>query len=368
MSQNALKLFLCLLSGSLLSSCGSPGIPVPPSLELPKPVSDLRAVRKGSKVYLSWTIPTRTTERQTVRYLGPTRICRALEKTVGECRNPIAELAPPSQVSKQQRKSPPQKSDLQASYIDTLPQELQSNNPDAQITYTVAVLDESGRSAGLSNGVRVPAAPTLPPPPSLNAEPTTQGIHLSWSCDSQIPGSIPAIQYRIRIYRRAQGDRNDVKVGEVDFNCATSSMVDQSFEWEKTYKYRATVVTLLTIATDKTQAEIEGDDTPVTKLLAHDVFPPAVPAGLQTVASGPGEPPSVDLVWMPDTDTDLAGYNVYRREESAPWGKVNRELIKAPAFRDQDVQPKRTYHYSVSAVDLRGNESEHSPVASETVP
>src|SRR5439155_25966212 len=128
----------------------------------------------------------------------------------------------------------------------------QSDKHDEQIAYTVGLLDERGPSAGLSSGVRVPAPPTSPPPPSVNAEPTTQGIHLSWSCGSQIPGSIPAIQYRIRIYRRAQGDRNDVKVGEVDFNFATSSLVDLSFECEKTYKYRASVITLLNIAKDKT--------------------------------------------------------------------------------------------------------------------
>jgi hypothetical protein len=324
-------------------------------------------VRKGSKVYLSWTVPTRTTERQTIRHLGPTRICRALDGTIGDCRNPVAELPARSQAP-QPRKSPPQKTDLQASYVDTLPQELQNNNPGAQITYAVVILNESGRSAGPSNDIRVPAAPTLPPPSSLTAELTPPGVHLSWNCDSQIPNPTPGIQYRIRIYRKVQGDRNDVKVGEVDFNCATLSMLDQSFEWEKMYEYRATVVTRLTIAADKTQAEIEGDDTPVIKLLAHDVFPPAIPAGLQAVASGPGEPPSVDLVWMPDTDTDLAGYNVYRREESAPWSKVNLELIKAPAFHDKDVQPERTYHYSVSAVDLRGNESGHSQEASEAVP
>jgi hypothetical protein len=367
MGRNVLKLCFCLCSGSFLSSCGSPGIPVPPSLELPKPVSDLRAMRKGSRVYLGWTVPTRTTERQTVRYLGPTRICRVLNKPIGDCRNPIAELAPHSQLS-QRRKSPPQKSDLQASYVDVLPQQLQSNNPDAQVTYAVAVLNESGRSAGLSNEVKVPAAPTLPPPANLNAEVTAQGVRLFWLCDSQIPNNLAGIQHRIRIYRKTQDDRNDVRIGEADLNCETSSMLDQNIEWEKSYEYRATPVTVLTIAPDKNQREIEGDDTPTIRVFAHDAFPPTVPAGLQAVASGPGEPPSVDLVWRPDTDADLAGYNVYRNEEGGPSSKLNSELVKTSAFRNQNVQPGRTYHYSVTAVDLRGNESELSEEAIETVP
>jgi hypothetical protein len=39
-----------------------------------------------------------------------------------------------------------------------------------------------------------------------------------------------------------------------------------------------------------------------------------------------------------------------------------------PAFRDARVVSGNTYFYSVSAVDLRGNESGRSEVASESVP
>src|SRR5438309_11783271 len=43
-------------------ACGSPGPPEPPSLELPRVVTDLRATRKGDKVTLVWTVPTNTTD------------------------------------------------------------------------------------------------------------------------------------------------------------------------------------------------------------------------------------------------------------------------------------------------------------------
>jgi len=54
----------CVLS-CFLAGCASIGAPVPPSLELPKPPNDLRAVRKGDHVYLFWTVPTQTIDRQT---------------------------------------------------------------------------------------------------------------------------------------------------------------------------------------------------------------------------------------------------------------------------------------------------------------
>src|SRR5690349_23032517 len=61
------SLLPALVGTVLLAACGTPGPPLPPSLELPKPVTDLRAARRGDKVYLAWSPPTQTTERQTIR-------------------------------------------------------------------------------------------------------------------------------------------------------------------------------------------------------------------------------------------------------------------------------------------------------------
>ena len=119
---------------------------------------------------------------------------------------------------------------------------------------------------------------------------------------------------------------------------------------------------------NKPEMEVEGDDTPAIKVFADDVFPPAVPSGLQAVASGPGQATFVDLVWAPVTDVDLDGYNVYRHEEGSAPVRVNAELVKAPAYRDAHVASGKSYYYSVSAVDVRGNESARSEEASETVP
>jgi fibronectin type 3 domain-containing protein len=114
--------------------------------------------------------------------------------------------------------------------------------------------------------------------------------------------------------------------------------------------------------------EIEGDDTPFQPVFTHDIYPPAVPAGLQAVFSGPGQPTFIDLIWAPDTDADLAGYNIYRREPGGTSTRINHELVKTPSYRDTNVISGKTYLYSVSAVDLRGNESARSEEASEQVP
>ena len=373
MKQSGWHILICVLGSAALVSCGAPGIPIPPSLELAKPVSDLRAARKGDKVYLAWTVPSRTVDRQSVRHPGVTRICRSLNVSVADCRNPVAEVpASPLPGPGTTRANTPSPK-VEASYIDVLPEPLQKQDPTGTFTYAVSVQNESGRSAGLSNQVQVPSAPTLPPPDHFRAEVKNDGVLLSWDCPPAAASD--AITYKLRIYRREQGKQSDTRVSDTSLaECSPAQPVsvvpeflDQTFEWEKHYDYRATLVTVVA-EPGKPEVEVEGDDTPVVQVFAHDVFPPAVPAGLQAVFSGVGQAPFVDLVWSPDTEPDLAGYNIFRHEAGEQPAKLNSEPVNAPAFRDPNVQPGKKYFYSVSAVDERNNESPRSEEASEQVP
>jgi len=173
---------LCLL----LAGCAQIGPPLPPSLELPKPPTDLRASRKGNRVTLNWSEPTLTTDRQSVRYLGPTLVCRSRESEIGECGNPAATLPPSAAPQKPASAHPAaQKSGSQRpapqTYTDTLPANMQQQDPAAEVTYAVEVLNRNARGAGLSNRVHVPAVLTLPPPSDLSAElrPSTSLSNLS---------------------------------------------------------------------------------------------------------------------------------------------------------------------------------------------
>ena len=143
---------------------------------------------------------------------------------------------------------------------------------------------------------------------------------------------------------------------------------DSGFEWEKTYLYRVTVVSIIKRLDSNTEVQVEGDDTPQVRVIAHDTFPPSIPAGLQTAYSGEGQKPFIDLIWAPVTNADLAGYNVYRSESNGAPIKLNSELVKSPAYRDSAVASGKTYTYTVSAVDVRGNESQRSEETSEPVP
>src|SRR5438477_5214843 len=68
---------ILLLILSALTGCGVPGAPLPPSLDIPKLVGDLKAVRKGETVTLTWTTPTETTDGALIRRAGKMRVQRA---------------------------------------------------------------------------------------------------------------------------------------------------------------------------------------------------------------------------------------------------------------------------------------------------
>jgi hypothetical protein len=358
------KFLLALSAPLMFTACATIGPPQPPSLELPKSPSDLRATRKGDRVTLTWTDPSITTDRQKIRSLGPTRICRGLAKVLTQCGLPVGEAPPqptsnPTQATKQK---------VARSYTDLLPEQLQSDDPSAFAAYAVEVLNAGGRSAGLSNQVRISLARTLPPPQDFVAQVTGQGVVLAWTNNAPAANPTSAVHYVYRVYRHPEVSAEQILVGEVPAgNERSLSLTDSSIEWEKTYEYRAESVTVIA-QEDKTELPIEGDDTPAVRVFVHDVFPPAVPSGLQAVSSGPGQNPFIDLVWAPVTDVDLDGYNVYCHEEGMPAVKINAEPVKAPAYRDTNVMPGKRYFYSVSAVDVRGNESGRSEEASETVP
>jgi hypothetical protein len=356
----------CALCGAMLLSlagCGVSGIPKPPSLNLPQPVTDLRALRKGDKVFLVWTVPTETTDGVRVRHPGITRVCRSTDAATGDCTNPVGTVAPPQSTLGNPKPAPP----TQANYTDQLPPSLLRDDPAAELLYAVSVLNQSGRSAGLSNKVTVPAVIALPPPSDFRAQVTADGVLLSWTGNPQFAETQP-LHHVYRVYRREEGTKTDTTVGEMPLGVLrTYLLLDHTFEWEKTYDYRVTVVALIH-AEGQPETQFEGEDTPPVRVFAHDVFPPAVPSGLQAVFSRAGQQRFIDLIWAPDTDADLAGYNIYRHEAGTAEQKINQELLKTPTFRDTDIASGHTYFYSVSAIDVRGNESAHSAEANESVP
>lgn len=94
-----------------------------------------------------------------------------------------------------------------------------------------------------------------------------------------------------------------------------------------------------------------------------DTTPPAGPTNL----SATGGVGFVELAWSTNTESDLAGYNVYRANSSGGnFTKLNVSLVNTSAYSDNNVSASTSYFYKVSAVDNSGNESVLSSEVSAT--
>jgi len=83
---------------------------------------------------------------------------------------------------------------------------------------------------------------------------------------------------------------------------------------------------------------------------------PAAPTGLDGRAAVGGNL----LRWNANTETDLAGYNVYVSEEGGPFTKINAEPVEDLEFIHGGLTPGTLYAYEITAVDTDDNESPRS--------
>lgn len=320
--------------------------PQPPSLKLPQPVADLAAKRTGNEVALRWTMPKRTTDNVLLSGKQTAIVCRRVGS--GPCAMLNAGKFAP---------------EASASFLDHLPAALIAGTP-RRLSYTVELKNQSGRSAGPSNAAITAAGAAPPPVDNLRARAQADGIVLSW-----VPSGI---EETIRIRRILIPEKNAPKAKipaeqTLEFTGPDQGRVlDHDAVLDHTYSYTVQRIAKTTIQGH--HVEVAGLPGKPAIINARDLFPPDTPTGLQAVADA--EAHAIDLSWQPDTEADLAGYQVYRRDvgSSTPPVRVSGAMDSAPSYRDTTAQLGHTYWYSVSAVDKDGNESSRSPEVEETLP
>ncbi|MGE5804844.1 MAG: glucoamylase family protein [Ignavibacteria bacterium] len=83
-----------------------------------------------------------------------------------------------------------------------------------------------------------------------------------------------------------------------------------------------------------------------------DTTPPAVPENFTAT----GYTIHVFLEWSANTDSDLAGYRIYR-SDGAEYKVIGTAPQNATYYNDYIGAPPKTYSYKISSYDLKGNES-----------
>ena len=98
--------------------------------------------------------------------------------------------------------------------------------------------------------------------------------------------------------------------------------------------------------------------TPDEIVREYEEGPPLPPTNLEAIAGDN----VVALSWSPNSEPDLAGYNIYRSTTSGQdytWLNTT-SLIITSNYTDTDVVTPNTYYYVVTAVDTGSNESVYS--------
>jgi len=100
-----------------------------------------------------------------------------------------------------------------------------------------------------------------------------------------------------------------------------------------------------------------------TPPVSGDTVPPAAPISL---AASAGQQ-QVSLSWAANTESDLAGYHVYRSTTSGSgYAQITPSLLTSTSFINTGLTGGTTYYYVIRAVDTAGNQSANSAQASAT--
>jgi hypothetical protein len=297
----------------MLAGCGYVGPPLPPALNIPRQVTDLRAEVIGDKLIVHFTPPARTTEDLPITEL------RGITLYVG-----------PGEAEFSRDRWSAAAARYQVDVTKTNVELLAAPFAGQQLVLGLRTTGRTGRESDWSNLEPFIVTTPLRQPAGLVFANLPDALQLKWT------GNAP----RYRISRVVDGKLETLE--ETD----GAEYVDHAVVMGTRYEY-----VIVGMAGDKQQS-VPSERFPFTPM---DIFEPSVPSGLTAVASGR----SVDLSWAGSADADLAGYNLFRAVGDGPFEALAQK-VSLPAFTDVRVESGKRYRYVVSAVDAVGNESGRS--------
>ena len=342
----------------LLAACASQGPPQPPRIEKPERVTDLAVAQIGRTLVLSFTPPALATDGE--------RLSKPLEIQIFRSVTPPGQKTVDALGAGQPWLTLP-RSDLarftegeKIEYPDELPEDEFSRSLGSTFAFAVRGLTRGFRRRPIPGEVSKTVEAVLldvsGPVEGLTVQPTEHALELRWQPPSRtLSGGAPADLAGYRVYKSQTGKPDSFRLlGET----ASAAYQDPDFQFKNTYFYKVRAVF------QRDGQVAESEDSEAVKITPLDTFPPPPPAGL----TGLYTVGQVELIWTANTEPDLAGYNVYRRDDGGPPHRINRALASTPIFHDASVELGHAYAYEVTAVDLAGNESRPSTEVQAQVP
>jgi len=340
----------------LLFGCAAQGPPHPPRIEKPERITDLAALQVGRTIELTFTLPTQATDGEGLSKPLELLLFRVISPPGQKPSAPLAGSQAwvtllPSELTRYQRGE-------KIVYPDRLSDQEYSQRLGSSFTFAVDGLTRGFRrrpvEGDLSNRGGVTLLDVSPPVESPRCEITEHALELSWPPPTTSLSGRPLQDLAgYRVFR------SDAPKGpfEPRGETSTARFRDPDFQFDHSYFYR--VRTLF-----KSGSQLaESEDSKPCAITPRDTFPPAAPAGLSAISTAAG----VELIWDANTEPDIAGYNVYRRDGEGAPHKRNSELVGTPLYRDAAAEAGHRYTYLVTAVDAAGNESAPSGEATVEV-
>ena len=106
-----------------------------------------------------------------------------------------------------------------------------------------------------------------------------------------------------------------------------------------------------------TSIDEDGRETGLSEIISFNTGLPSKPSGLKCT---PGKS-KVFLSWSNNPESNILGYNVYRRsEQETDYSKINSTPVLFINFIDTDLENYVTYYYRITALSNNGLESSYS--------
>jgi len=361
----------CVLTCALvIAGCAAPGDPTPRHPLIPTAVTDLAVRQFGSAFSLSFTLPTRSTDHETLAEHPAIEIYRADLPPGGI---PVKQTAwrlvyeiPAAQVDQYVKGT-------HFEFRDPLTTEDFARVAGSSAAYKVRTRAVRARASSDSNIVTARIYPAPDAPRDVHIEITEPALIAHWTA-SPLPSGASSLTYRIYRGVPEPGETNapqnisQAKLKspmEVQGSSSDTNYRDVHFQFGTPYVY--TIRSVAQYGADS----VESADSAPALVTPRDIFPPATPTGLEiaVIPASPQTPAYAELSWDIGTEEDLAGYFVYRSDsEDTPGVRIDPEILPSPAFRDISVEPGKRYYYQVSALDRAGNESPMSSGVVANIP
>ncbi len=382
-----------IISFLVFSSCGKKGPILAPLKKIPKTVENVKLNQKGDEFILEWINPSEYVNGKPLSEIDEIEIW-LLKKKKKKAEGGLQKKVKENEVSSSEfkNKSALLKTIKKDDFSDYYVQDEESSgqfkyiyeieNDDfslESLVFGIQVKDKRGKKSDFSELLSKKAVIVPLPPQNMKSAVFEDHIMLEWQPpQSNIDSSKPPYVEGYNVYRSHEDEKPQRLNSELIIENEYS---DKDFHFGEEYRYFVRASTrpdfpLIVMKKtffiyfmirygwidlpelyeiDMQGSPVESSDSNVVNIKPEDTFAPDTPSGFVLLVSGN----YLSLSWDRNKEEDLAGYKVWRKEAGEKeYILLTEAPIKKNSFMDTDFEKDKEYMYAVSAVDIRGNESD----------